>query len=340
MRIISHRDFVNLRTPKVMRFLQLSWFPVLLGIITATVILSELFASHPKTYIQSFRQPFNENELWQAPSEDEIPADTQGDLIRYGKELIVNTSKYLGTKGIVMHVSNNMNCQNCHLSAGRQNFANPFSAVAATYPKYRDRSGRVESVEFRVNDCLQRSMNGKMLDSLSLEMKAMVAYLKWISKDVPKGFRPKGFGTKALLYLTRAADAQKGKVVYINNCLRCHGANGEGLPAADSASYIYPPLWGENSFNMGAGMYQLSKLAGFVKNNMPFGVTWQNPQLTDEQAWDVAAFINSQQRPYKFFAHDWPNLSKKPVDYPFGPYADTFSETQHKYGPFLAMMRK
>jgi thiosulfate dehydrogenase len=325
---------------QAMRFIQSSWFPLLLGIIIAVVILSEILASSPKAFIQSSYQTYNENELWQAPSEDEIPFDSNGNLIRYGKELIVNTSKYLGPKGIIAYVSNNMNCQNCHIAAGTQNFANPFSAVSSTYPKYRERSGRIESIEFRVNECLQRSMNAKTLDSLSTEMRAMVAYLKWVGKDVTHGLKPKGAGTEILPYLTRAADAQKGKIIFETTCQRCHGANGEGLLNSDSAGYIYPPLWGENSFNTSAGMYQLSRLAGFVKNNMPFGITWQNPQLTNEQAWDVAAYVSSQQRPVKLFAYDWPNISKKPVDFPFGPYADSFSEEQHKYGPFLPIAKK
>jgi thiosulfate dehydrogenase len=81
-------------------------------------------------------------------------------------------------------------------------------------------------------------------------------------------------------------------------------------------------------------MYRLSRLAGFIKNNMPFGANWKEPQLTNEEAWDLAAFINSQPRPQKFFPYDWPNIAKKPVDHPFGPFADPFSEQQHKYGPF------
>ncbi|HEU4633260.1 MAG TPA: c-type cytochrome [Flavisolibacter sp.] len=323
-----------------MRFLRSSWFPLLLGIIIAIVILSEILASSPNTFFQSSYQTYNENELWQAPSEDEIPFDSNGDLIRYGKELIANTSRYLGPKGLVAEVSNNMNCQNCHIAAGTQNFANPFSAVAATYPRYRDRSGRVESVEYRVNDCLQRSMNAGTLDSSSTEMRAMVAYLKWVGKNVTAGLKPKGAGTEALPYLPRAADPQKGKMVYTTICQRCHGSNGEGVLNADSTGYTYPPLWGEQSFNTGAGMYQLSRLAGFVKNNMPFGTTWQNPQVTNEQAWDVAAYVASQQRPQKRFMHDWPDIAKKPVDYPFGPYGDSFSEKQHKYGPFLPITKR
>ena len=323
-----------------MRFLQSSWCPLCLGIITLIVISGQLFTARKDTYVQAFYQPYKENELWQAPSEDEIPTDATGDLIRYGKELTVNTSKYLGPKGIIAQVSNNTNCQNCHIAAGTQNFANPFSSVASTYPKYRDRSGRIESVEFRVNECLQRSMNGTPIDSSSLEMKAFVAFLKWVGKDVPKGVRPKGSATKALPYLQRAANKEKGKTIYINNCQRCHGANGEGIISHDSTSYTYPPLWGDHSFNVSAGMYQLSKLAGFIKNNMPFGITWQNPQLSDEEAWDVAAFITSQQRPVKLFSYDWPDISKKPADYPFGPYADSFPNIQHKFGPFITIQQK
>lgn len=322
-----------------MRFLRSSWFPVLLGIVITIVILSKLLTTSGKTYIKAFHQTYRENELWLPPREEEIPADSTGDLIRYGRELIVHTSQYLGPKGVIVSVANNMNCQNCHLAAGTQNFANPFSAVSSTYPKYRDRSGKVESVEFRINDCLQRSMNGKTLDSLSAEMRAMVAYLKWVSKDVATGLKPKGAGTEVLPYLPRAADTQKGKAVYLSTCQRCHGENGDGLIEPDSSGYTYPPLWGAQSFNIGAGLYQLSRLAGFIKDNMPYGVSWQNPELTNEQAWDVAAYISSKQRPQKFFLYDWPNLAKKPVDYPFGPYADSFSQAQHKYGPFLSMRK-
>jgi thiosulfate dehydrogenase len=97
----------------------------------------------------------------------------------------------------------------------------------------------------------------------------------------------------------------------------------------------YPPLWGDQSYNEGAGLFRMSRLAGYVKANMPFGASYQNPQLSDEEAWDVAAYINSQPRPkHPFLQTDWPKIEKKPFDHPFGPYADTFPEMQHKYGPF------
>ena len=86
-------------------------------------------------------------------------------------------------------------------------------------------------------------------------------------------------------------------------------------------------------------MFRLSKLASFIKHNMPFGATYMYPLLTNEEAWDIAAYINSQPHPKKMFAVDWPVLHTKPVDYPFGPYADNFSEKQHKYGPFLPIKK-
>lgn len=271
---------------------------------------------------------------WVAPDTNSIAATEEGNLIRYGKNLIANTAYYLGPKGTVAHVSNGMNCQNCHIDAGAKPYGNCFSAVASIYPTFRPRSGRIESIEFRINDCLQRSLNGKPIDSLSNEMRAMVAYLKWIGKDVPKGVKPKGANSEDIPFLDRAADPEKGKLVYTTKCQSCHQKNGEGLLKAGDTVYQYPPLWGANSYNTGAGLFRLTRFAGFVKNSMPFGATHQNPQLTNEEAWDVAAFVNSQPRPEKTFKQDWPKLSSKAIDYPYGPYTDSFTAKQHKYGPF------
>jgi len=275
-----------------------------------------------------------ENAAWQAPDTSSIPKTPEGDLVRYGRKLIAKTSEYLGPKGTVSHIANAMNCQNCHIDAGARPYGNSFSGVASMFPIFRPRSGIVESIEFRINDCLLRSLNGKTIDSTSLEMRAMVAYLKWIGKDVRKGTKPVGTGTVELPYLKRAADVLKGKMVYVKKCQTCHGKKGEGIMFADGGSFVYPPLWGPESYNIGAGLYRLGRFAGYVKYSMPLGATFENPQLTTEDAWDVAAFVNSQSRPVKFFSQDWPDIKKKAIDYPYGPYADGFSEKQHKYGPF------
>jgi len=286
-----------------MKFLQAPWFPVLLGVIIIIVILNQVLFSSPAEK-EEFAIP--ENIIspgdWQAPDINSLPDDEQGKLIRYGHELITNTALFFGPKGKIAAITNGMNCQNCHVDAGAKPFAGCFSAVASTYPKYRDRSGRIESIEFRINDCMLRSLNGKGIDSSGKEMQAMVAYFKWIGKDVPKNKKPKGAGLEELAFLDRAADPEKGKKVFLSKCTSCHGENGQGLLNHDSSFYLYPPLWGTNSFNVSAGLYRISRLASFVKNNMPFGpASHDSPQLTDEEAWDVAAFVISQPRPEKFF---------------------------------------
>lgn len=269
-----------------------------------------------------------------APAKSMPPRQTEAQLVRYGKDLVTNTAAYLGPKGKVAHLSNGMNCQNCHLEAGTKRWGNNYRAVAATYPKFRERSGTVESLGKRINDCMERSLNGKALDSNSREMKAMVAYIQLVGRDVPKGATPDGAGIWKLPYLDRAADPQQGRLGYQQKCVACHGANGEGIASPDGTGYTFPPLWGPHSYNQGAGLYRLSRLAGYIKTNMPLGATPETALLSDEDAWDIAAFINSMPRPAKDLSKDWPNVAGKPIDHPFGPYVDGFSEKQHKFGPF------
>jgi thiosulfate dehydrogenase len=277
---------------------------------------------------------FDTSQLWHGWNQYHIPE--KDSLARYGHQLIANTSWYLGPKGTVAQITNGMNCKNCHLAGGTIPWGNNYSAVASKYPQFRARSGALETIVKRISDCMERSLNAdKAIDSNSKEMKAIIAYFNWLGEGVPKGVAPKGSGIMNIPYLDRAADPKQGQIVYVNKCQRCHGTSGQGQPKPDGRSYEYPPLWGDHSYNTAAGLYRISRFAGYVKNNMPFGeVVYHNPQLTNEEAWDVAAFVNSQPRPSKFFKEDWPDISKKPFDHPFGPFADDFSEEQHKYGPF------
>jgi thiosulfate dehydrogenase len=310
-------------------FVALFLMAFVLLVILSVIPMSPDGPEEPLTYRDNLEWP------WEAPDSSTIPDNEEGELIRYGRDLVARTAWYLGPQGKIRKMSNGMNCQNCHLEAGTKPWGNNFGAVAATYPKYRERSSMVESIEKKINDCFERSLNGKTLDSTSREMRAMVAWMKWLGKDVPKGKKPLGTGITALPYLGRPASPDAGKLVYVAKCSRCHGANGEGLPDTLSGiGYTYPPLWGKYSYNKGAGLYRISKFAGYVKDNMPFGVAHGREELTDEQAWDVAAFVNSMDRPDKDLSHDWPDIATKPVDHPFGPFADSFSEQQHKYGPF------
>ena len=271
--------------------------------------------------------------IWMAPDSNSIPLNDSGELIRYGKKLIHETARYFGPRGTIGHFANGMNCQNCHLDAGTRPWGGNYATVASQFPRFSDRRGSFETINLRISDCFERSMNGRAPDSNSLEMKAMNAYIRWVGKDVGRGKKPTGTGLEVPPYLERAADPQKGRRLFAEKCQRCHGANGEGKP--DSLNgYLYPPLWGEQSYNTAAGIYRLSKFAGFVKNNMPFGSSYEKEQLSVEEAWDLAAFVNSQPRPEKKFSRDWPDITKKPIDQPDGPFPDSFTAFQHKYGPF------
>ncbi len=314
------------------------WVTILSVLVLIAFALSIFVISNPA----SVEKPFVKKEvvihptdtLWKAPDTLSIPKTEQGKLIRYGRELIAHTAAYLGPNGSVKKISNGMNCQNCHLEAGTKPFGNNYGSVASTYPKFRARSGSIESIEKRVNDCLERSLNGKSIDSLSREIRAMVAYIKWLGKDVAKGKKAKGAGLFKLAFLSRAADSTKGQLLYEQKCVTCHGKNGEGLKKANGVEYLYPPLWGDHSFNVGAGLYRISNFANYIYANMPLGATFYEPQLTQDEAWDIAAYVVSLERPIKKFPSDWPKIASKPIDHPFGPFADTLTERQHKFGPF------
>jgi thiosulfate dehydrogenase len=258
--------------------------------------------------------------------------------VKYGQDLIAHTSKYFGPKGSINKLTNGMNCQNCHLNAGTKVYGNNYGSAFSDYPKVRSRSGTEVDLSMRVNDCFERSMNGEALDNNSREMKAILQYMNYISSNVKKGERAKGSGFKDLEYLDRPADPEKGKVVYDNKCASCHMANGQGVKMLDDVEYMYPPLWGDDSFNKGAGLYRLTNMSRYVKYNMPLGVEHDAPSLSDEEAWDVSAFLIVQDRPGFDNSKDWPDISKKPIDHPFGPYSDGFSEEQHKFGPYLPII--
>ena len=310
---------------------------VILGITAALLLLSIPRGSSDSKKVAA---PTADSS-WIAPSlfvDQELHGEER-QLVMYGQDLIAHTARYLGPNGSVNAISNGMNCQNCHLQAGKRLDGNNYSAVFSTYPKFRDRSGSMETIYKRVSDCFERSLNGTAPDSNSREYQAIYAYIKWLGKDVPKDAKPKGSGIPKLKYLDRAADPAKGKIVYQNQCQSCHGADGQGQLNLAGNEYEYPPLWGDNSYNVSAGLFRLSNMAGYVYTNMPFNQAMPgNPKLSVEESWDVSAYVNSMPRPQKKFAEDWPNIAKKPFDHPFGPYSDGFSEQQHKLGPFKPIL--
>lgn len=277
----------------------------------------------------------NEN-IHIAPNISTMPKNIEGDMIRYGNELIVNTPRYIGPDGTVgKFTGNKMTCVNCHLDAGTRPFAFNFFSTHGRYPQYRSRENAVLTIEQRVNNCVERPLNGLPLPLDSKEMIAIVSYIKWLGTGVPTGEKVAGYGGKDLIFPDRPADPNKGKTIFQKECALCHGDNGQGKMLADNTRYEFPPLWGAESYQPGSSMFRLIKAAQFIKNNMPNGVTWKNPKLTDEEALDVAAYINNfdHLRP-NHGGLDYIDIRTKYVDYPFGPYDDPFSEKQHKFGPF------
>jgi thiosulfate dehydrogenase len=282
---------------------------------------------------------------WRVPDADALPAGLWKDTVLYGRQLFANTPSLIGPEaadGGMRYAGNNLSCQSCHLLAGTQAFALPMVGVYAAFPAYMARENEVRTIEDRIEGCLERSMNGRALPPDGREMRAIVAYVQFLSTGVPVGRSADGRSTPVLPYLDRAADSVRGRTVYGATCVACHQPDGQGLRKGrpgDAAGYLYPPLWGPDSFNDGAGMHRLISSASYIRANMPFGTTYRTPVLSVEDAWDVAAFINSQARPAR--AHlelDYPDRSKKPVDAPFPPFADPFSLEQHRLGPFKPML--
>jgi thiosulfate dehydrogenase len=278
---------------------------------------------------------------WSVPDVGSLPDGKYGQAVRYGKSLIEQTYAHIGPEvadPARRFAGNNLACASCHQEAGVKKFAIPLVGVFADFPQYRPREDTIGTIEDRINGCMTRSMNGRKLPFDSAEMKAMTAYVKFVSQGVPVGTRKAGRGTPKLELLDRAADPGRGKVVYAQHCAACHGADGQGVRAGvagDALGYAFPPLWGPDSYNDGAGMHRVIQAAGFIKHNMPKGVSYDAPVLGDEEAFDVAAFINSQPRPHKEgLENDFPARVNKPVDAASPPFREGFTAAQHKYGPF------
>ena len=279
---------------------------------------------------------------WVLPLMKDIPQGEAGDLIRYGALLMTDTYAQLGTgvKEEKMHFSGNtLNCTSCHLDSGTKQFGLPWMGVSPVYPQYRGREDKVQGLEERINGCFERSLNGKAMAVDSREMKAMVAYVNWLSKDLPKDVF--GLGTPKYEGPNRKADVKIGGEAYNRFCLSCHGDNGDGyqsMSAGVSGSHIAPALWGANSYNNSAGTNRLLTAAAFIHSNMSLGTPWNRPAITNEDAYDIAAYLSSKERPQMVgLERDYPKIEKKAVDCPYPPYADAFSQEQHQYGPFQAI---
>ena len=221
------------------------------------------------------------------PAESAMPSGELGNTIKLGRNIFVHTQVY--AKGLV---GNGLNCVNCHLDAGRKTDSAPLWAAYVMFPAYRDKNHKVNSFEDRLAGCFRFSMNGTAPEYNSKEMIALTSYSYWLAKGAPTGVELAGRGYPKLANPPLPADVQRGASVYQANCALCHGANGLGTQV--NGSYAFPPLWGKDSYNAGAGMHSAKNAAAFIRANMPLG---KGNSLSVQQAWDVAAFVNSHERP-------------------------------------------
>ncbi len=229
------------------------------------------------------------------PPDSLIPEGPLGAAIRRGRTLLVATRDSLPA-----HVGNGLRCVSCHLDEGRR-ATGSLVGVYARYPQYRARSAVVETIEYRVNDCFRRSMNGTALRTDGADMRDIIAYLWFLSRDVP--IAPPQSANRPQRWAALKANPAAGGTFFVAVCAKCHGPEGQGTAVA-------PPLWGPRSYNIGAGMTRVRTAATFILDNMPFD---QPGTLSDQQALDVAAFVNSHSRPdFPDKIHDWPNGDAPP----------------------------
>lgn len=234
------------------------------------------------------------------PSVEDIPDDQFGAAVRRGMKAFNQTRQVAGE-----YVGNGQNCSNCHLGKGMAPNSAPLWAAWGVYPKYRGKNDHVNTMDERIRGCFTYSMNAKGSEKGhppkpdSQILKDMQAYMFWSAQGAPIGESIPGRGYREVPMPDKGYSVSRGEKIYEEQCAICHGDDGSGKYAEDGKQ-IFPALWGEKAYNWGAGMHRVNTAAAFIKYNMPLGKA--NPvekhaALSDQEAWDVSAFINSHERP-------------------------------------------
>jgi thiosulfate dehydrogenase len=220
-------------------------------------------------------------------SATDAPDDAFGDAVRLGEQLITDTVAHAP-----QYVGNGLKCSNCHLDAGRKAGAAPLWAAFVNFPAFRAKNGEINTFQKRVQDCFLYSLNGTPPPLGSRELIAIESYAAFMARGLPSGMSPPGRGFPEIGAPPKAPDDRRGSEVFAQKCSACHGANGAGQKIAGGP--VYPPLWGAQSYNWGAGMARIDKAAAFIRANMPQG---SEGSLTVQEAWDVAHYIDGKTRP-------------------------------------------
>ena len=301
-RVFTMPSFARLRDQElaeIISFIRTSWGNA--GAVSSGQVRSMRADLDPKIDTSNFETP---------RLADMLSAKNAQQLVR-GMRLHLETRDLLPD-----NVGNQLNCTSCHLNVGTVADGSPFVGVSAFFPSYAPRAGRQITLADRINGCFKRSMNGKPIPNDSPDMRAMVAYFDWMKRETKPEDKVAGRGV-GKIDKSIVPDPENGKRIYADQCAICHGENGEGLKRNDG-QMIYPPLWGGQSFNIGAGMARTYTAAAFVKRNMPIGFHDKFPLgqggLSDQEAVDVAQYFTHLPRPdFPEKGNDWPR-DPKPAD--------------------------
>ena len=321
------------------------------GLITAAMFLALLTsvgsneAKAADAPAATTDRPVVDLTTWPTPEIDlsKLPDTEQNRMIRFGQDLLTHTSEYLGPEmadPAKRYSGSNMNCASCHRAAATIPYAAPLIGTFGAYPQFQPRFGKTVTLENRINLCFTHSLSGRAIPEDSKEMKALMAYIEYLSIGVPKGAKLIGEKEMVVVEPKRAANLERGETVFKEQCSVCHGEDGLGKRVGtkgDRKGYEFPPLWGPDATSESASMFRILSTFQYVYVNMPFGqATWDKPALSKDDAYDVAGFVISHPRQPREgeVAKDFSNPYDKPEDLPWGPYVDSFNETQHKFGPF------
>jgi thiosulfate dehydrogenase len=261
--------------------------------VIALIVTGYLLREDIKKY---FAGTFNG---WPKHDINSLPDDSTGKMIRYGHTLIVETSNIVGpdVENVSMRFSgNHLQCQNCHFTGGQEKNTMSYIGVANRYPAFSKRHNRISDLTERVEDCFERSMNGRKLPRDSYELNSLLAYMEWLSKDTPKDLE--GVTINDIEFPKRDPDTEKGRLLFDNKCITCHAQGGLGIlhgpREKGGEKYLMPPLSGDDSFNDGAGMSRMERLVKFLKTQMPRN---SPGSLTLDEAYDIAGYVSSMKRP-------------------------------------------
>lgn len=230
---------------------------------------------------------------FQPPLAKDLPKGDFGKAVRRGERIFTQTTRYASR-----YTGDSLQCVNCHVNKGRQANSAPMWAAWVLYPKYRGKNHRVNTMAERIRGCFTYSENaqgskvGHAPKPGSQVLVDLQSYMYWLATGAPTGKKMKGQGYPKLDKPSQPYSRTRGARVFADNCAVCHGDHGQGTRV--NGHYVFPPLWGPHSFNWGAGMHRVNTAAAFIKANMPLG---KADSLTVQQAWDVAAFVDSHERP-------------------------------------------